>query len=274
MYVVKSINKCGNRVLSYTLVKTGSTDEMDVDKNEIIELISNGEVGNAAVQKYKEQLIVRVKDGQTLTRSVDGSPIPVREAKTTVPKQKELVSKINAGSIVIKAIKVTEDNISEIEDIRKSKRELLNPDGYTTIKSLKDKYRYAITQTRRCYGIYAGDKPLDYTLLLADQGKLTFAHKGKITDMLGSMGYDVTYGKWYFEPTSTFNSERELAGFIAELIKGICKTYLVTTGQSNSFVWNNQIVNDCRPYIGWLHSTIGKCYSTYLTLYKKSKGGR
>ena len=264
-FTVTSINKDGSKVSSYTI--SDGTTERNIDKDEIVTMINNGEISNAKVQIYKEQVIVRVKDSQSITRSLTGEAIePVTrrassKSKTTKPKKtSDRLSFLNAELLKtdISTFTVDDDNRNTIEELRAQRRKLVNPTGKDTLRDFRRRYdnRYSVS-----YGLKIElSKNMIITALFKsiEEGKIKGYCPDKVQDLMDNLNYDSTYSLWYCHPCDSFQKKKELNEFVADLIKVMCKTYLEYVGKADKFDWRKN--TDCEEYIGWLRTDLNGCF--------------
>lgn len=264
-FTVTSINKDGSKVSSYTI--SDGTTGRNIDKDEIVAMINNGEISNAKVQIYKEQVIVRVKDSQSITRSLTGEAIEPTTRRTSsrskTPKPKKTsdrLSFLNAELLKtdISTFTVDDNNRNTIEELRAQRRKLANPTGKETLRDFRKKYdnRYTLS-----YGLKIElSKNMIITALFKsiEEGKIKGYCPDKVQDLMDNLSYASTYSVWYCHPCDSFQTKKELNEFVADLIKVMCKTYLEYIGKSDKFDWKRN--TDCEEYIGWLRTDFSACF--------------
>lgn len=101
---VLSINKQGNKVVSYTCINKVNNFKGNIYKDELVGYIKQGMVENASVQVYKGQTIVRVKDADTNVQEkpniIKGSSVKSVTVDNTGKEMEDPSTKLNNGDAI------------------------------------------------------------------------------------------------------------------------------------------------------------------------------
>lgn len=269
-YVITSINKSGNKVVSYTI--KDNTSETDVSKDDIISLIEGGQIENAKIQIYKEQKIIRVKDGQSITRATDGSAIaPVKRSSSkdkvsgikTSTKTEEHKGPMFITSGLLKSkiltLKVDDDNGTDIERLRMQRRRILCPNGTENSVEFENRYSDRFSRFDSWLLSYTGNSRTSLLFQYIENNLLNSPMGKELQEFLDNISYCTVYHKWRVSHDSKFETEEEVHEYVAKLLKEICALYLNYIGQPESFSWK-MTTRTSNTYIGWLNSTLGECY--------------